>query len=72
MFSLFIVLVALMPVLIILCLVLFFIRHEPQHLPSPNHEAQLLKERFSRGKLSEEEFRQRMKELEQKTRTAQK
>lgn len=66
MFRLFIVLVALMVVLIILCLVLFFVRHKPHQLPAPHHEAQLLKERFSRGKLSEEEFRKRMKELEQK------
>ncbi|RAZ67335.1 SHOCT domain-containing protein [Planococcus maitriensis] len=66
MFRLFIVLVALMVVLIILCLVLFFIRHKPHQLPPPHHEAQLLKERFSRGELSEEEFRKRMKELEQK------
>lgn len=66
MFRLFIVLVALMVVLIILCLVLFFIRHKPHKLPPPHHEAQLLKERFSRGELSEDEFRKRMKELEQK------
>lgn len=66
MFRIFIVLVALVIVLIVLCLVLFFIRHKPHELPSPNHEAQLLKERFSRGELSEEEFRKRMKELEQK------
>lgn len=66
MFRLFIVLVALMVVLIILCLVLSFIRHKPHKLPPPHHEAQLLKERFSRGELSEDEFRKRMKELEQK------
>lgn len=66
MFRLFIVLVALMVVLIILCLVLFFVRHKPHQLPAPHHEAQLLKERFSRGELSEKEFRKRMKELEQK------
>ena len=66
MFRLFIVLVALMVGLIILCLVLFFIRHKPHKLPPPHHEAQLLKERFSRGELSEDEFRKRMKELEQK------
>lgn len=66
MFWLFIVLVSLMVVLISLCLVLFFIRHKPHKLPPPHHEVQLLKERFSHGELSEDEFRKRMKELEQK------
>lgn len=66
MFWIFTILVALMVVLIILCFVLFFIRHKPHKLPAPHHEAQLLKERFSSGELSEDEFRKRMKELEQK------
>ncbi|ANU16263.1 hypothetical protein BBI11_03985 [Planococcus maritimus] len=66
MFGLFIVLVALMAVLIILCLLLFFIRHKPHTLPALHHEAQLLRERFSRGELTEDAFRKRMKELEQK------
>ncbi|MBU9674051.1 hypothetical protein KQ939_14015 [Planococcus sp. CP5-4] len=66
MFWLFTVLVALMVVLTVLCLVLFFIRHKPHKLPGPHHEARLLRERFSRGELSEDEFRKRMKELEQK------
>ncbi|MEZ0481221.1 hypothetical protein [Planococcus sp. SSTMD024] len=67
MFWLFFVLIALVVVLLILCLVLFFIRHKPHQLPAPHHEAQLLKERFSRGELSEDEFCKRIKELEQKS-----
>lgn len=63
MFSLFAVTTALMLVLIVLCLVLFYARHKPHKLPPPHHEARLLKERFSRGELSEEEYRKRMQEL---------
>ncbi|MGM0898184.1 MAG: SHOCT domain-containing protein [Bacillota bacterium] len=61
--GLIIVIIVLMVVLIILCLVLFYNRHKVHKLPPPHHEAQLLKERYSRGELTEEEYRKRMKEL---------
>lgn len=60
---LFAVLTALMLVLIALGLVLFFARHKPHKLPPPQHEAQLLKERYSAGELTEAEYRKRMQEL---------
>ncbi|MBT2583890.1 SHOCT domain-containing protein [Planococcus sp. ISL-109] len=58
-----VVIITLMVVLILLCLVLFYVRHKPHKLPPPHHEAQLLKERYSRGELSEEEYRKRVQEL---------
>ncbi|MFC4714117.1 hypothetical protein [Planococcus dechangensis] len=61
--GLFIVLIPLMVVLIVLCLVLFYVRHKPHQLPPPHHEAQLLKEQYTRGELSEEEYRKRVQEL---------
>jgi putative membrane protein len=61
--GLFIVLIPLMVVLILLCLVLFYVRHKPHKLPPPQHEAQLLKEQYTRGEISEEDYRKRVKEL---------
>lgn len=64
--GLFIVLIPLMVVLILLCLVLFYVRHKPHKLPPPQHEAQLLKEQYTRGEISEEDYLKRVKELDYK------
>lgn len=62
----FVVILTLMIVLILLCLALFYIRHKPHTLPPPQHEAQLLKEQYTRGEISEEDYRKRVKELNSK------